>query len=233
MLMTSVVSSLDATVEAVDSGQGIIPTAGLRKFKSSQFKDIYHLPGGRLLSVFKTGSDSDALAEVTMLHRIASKGFVTASPEIVQVQYGKKRTLGIAMDKVNGVFVDTKTDNTNLIGYLLQQAALGKSPPTSEFGLVRTMRAMQAAEKGQGETPDKLVVARLLSDLEEILSSEKEFMINDLQFIVQPNGAIVIIDPQSAGDPALFGEGELAFTKDLYRKLKDAKQWLEKNSGGK
>ncbi|MFD1156597.1 hypothetical protein [Roseovarius aestuarii] len=228
-----ILSNLDATVEKQDSGKDVVSTAKLKKFKSSQFKEIFHLPDGRLLAVFKSGSDADALSEVTMLHRIAEHGFTTASPEIIQVDFGGKRTLGIAMDEVKGVFVDTKVDNTDLVGYLLQQAALGNSPPTSEFGLVNTMRAMMAAEEGKGATPDKAVIAKLLSDLKQILESKEEFIINDLQFIVQPNGAIVIIDPQSAGVPALFGESELGFAKDLYRKLGEARDWLEEHGGGK
>ena len=140
------------------------------------------------------------------------------------------RTLGIAMDEVEGVFVDTKVDNTDLLGYLLQQAALGNSPETSEYGLVTTMRAMMRAESGQGPLPDPAVMNRLMEDLNAILDSREEFIINDLQFIVRPDGAIIVIDPQSAGEPALFGERELAFARDLYRKLSEARDWLRENS---
>jgi hypothetical protein len=133
-----------------------------------------------------------------------------------------KKTLGIVMNLITGVFVDiAKVSQPKLIGRILKAAAAGQKVDTSEMGLVRLL-----APTVKILEPPQDVLAALCTDLERLLAGAQEIVINDLQFVVQPNGHLVVIDPQWAGPRELMKEQEARFIQDTYRRLQAALQEL-------
>lgn len=209
--------------------EDIVDTKDLQLVQTgSQFKDMFSY-GGKLLSVFKNGDSSGVLSEVAALHKIKNSGLATPNPEVIEVTHKGIKTMGILMDKVDGIFVDVaKVGNADLVWIALNEAAAGKAVDTREAVLWKLIPVMKNPTK-----PKEAVLAALIQDLKLIFESRHRLVINDLQIIVRPTGHAVIIDPQWAGDGAtLISSAEGKFIVDTYRKLEYVLTRLE-GKGGK
>ncbi|MDQ1591589.1 MAG: hypothetical protein QOG71_2216 [Pyrinomonadaceae bacterium] len=226
-----ILANVDASVvkpQAVN--EGVLDTSDkrLKIFKPSQFKDIYKIGETQLLSVFKNCNSSQVLGEVAALNKIAQAGFATPNPKVIEVIHKGKKTMGILMDKVEGVFVDmAKVSNGGIIGYILNEAAAGRPVNTTEFGIMSLLLKM----KQKWVRPSKEALAAICEDLSQLLKSKDSMVINDLQFMVKPDGRIVIIDPQWAGHiKMLVSNNELTFIHETYERMQRA--LVELQTGG-
>jgi hypothetical protein len=223
-----ILANVDASVVKPQTvNEGVLDTSDerLKIFKPSQFKDIYKIGETQLLSVFKNCNSSQVLGEVAALHKIAQAGFATPNPKVIEVIHKGKKTMGILMDKVEGVFVDmAKVSNEGIIGFILNEAAAGREVNTSEFGIISLLLKM----KQKWVPPSKQALAAICEDLSKLLKTQDSMVINDLQFMVKRDGRIVIIDPQWAGHiKMLVSHNELKFIRDTYERMQKALAQLQ------
>lgn len=178
-----------------------IPETNVKKpWKKSQFKTIYELQDGSIMSVRVDGNAVLTQGEYDALLKVELSGLRTPDPELVTYQ-GKQ---AIRMRKVEGVFVDINKiqDRDNTLVYKLMVSALttGKVDD-SEMGLARLMGNKELHHRGA----PREAVERLKAELAAVLTAGEKVSINDLQAVVGKDGRLTIIDPQWAGDPKQLG----------------------------
>lgn len=206
-------------------GVPIINTGNLKRFNvNSNFKDFFEVGGGKIVAVFKEKNKDTLLQnEVATLNQIANAGLATPNAKVVDVLYKGYRTKGILMDKVEGTYVDmAKWTDLNSLMSVLDTVVRGKSADVSEANL-----AFQKG--GQAGPRNQQVADNIIKDLDKLLESQKNITINDLQFIVKPDGRIVIIDPQWAGDQTTLKKEsqEWRFINETYERMKTVRDQLK------
>jgi len=168
-------------------------SGGSRKF--------YHYEEDKLIAV--PGDPGTVDKEVAALTKIASVGIKAVDAVKVYVGVVGKVTPAIKMSRLDGLFVDFKTENDKIVTKLIARFLNGEKVDVfqTEMGLGRLLREDAPKLKEDGQ----IKKTQLLKDLQKILDSaapakvgQDGAIVYDLQGIIGPDGSFVVIDPLAA-----------------------------------
>jgi len=162
-------------------------------------KKFYNYPGNKLIAVPSNPATVDN--ELKALAKIKEAGIQAVDAVKVFVGTVGNVQPAIKMSKLDGVFVDFKTDNTETVKKLIAKVLNGEKNVDklqTEFGLAMLQKEKLPKLTDEGQNKKK----QLLEDLQKILdkydpdkAGKDGVVIYDLQGIVGPNGNFVVIDP--------------------------------------
>jgi hypothetical protein len=161
-------------------------------WKQSQFKRLYNLKDGRILSVRIAHNDAETDQEFSALQKVKGSGLKTPDPELVTYQGHK----AIRMNKVEGTFVDINKFSETMI-YKLMVLTITKGHMDLNEESSSIVLKMQGIDQRKAQ-PE--IVANLRAELARIMEASKKVLINDFQVIIDRESNLTVIDPTWAGD---------------------------------
>lgn len=187
-----------------------IDITDMHPYKTSNFKTFY-LIEGQLLSVFKTEDrkQNTELDEVGALNLMRSKGLPAISSNLVKVQDKGKVRWGVLMDFIEGTFVDIQKMAIKHILVGLKIASKGAIVDITESGNIFLRKKVATSSD---------YLSNLKKGLQPILelAQNANFVILDMQLIVNVEGFPVIIDPQWAGTFAQASSAQQGLISQAY-----------------